>query len=861
MNSSKNKNWVVLKFGGTSVASAECWQTIKNLAIEREKEGLKPIIVCSAISGISNALEALIEAAVTAGYSKYFESIKKRHFDLASSLNVETSVIEDILETLTQLTDGIAKLREATPKARAQILACGELLSTRLGAAYLNANGVKATWQDVREILTSTHQPRANERQNILGAVCSYETDPKLANKLDNSGVIITQGFIAKNKNDDTVLLGRGGSDISAAYLSAKLGAKRCEIWTDVPGMFTTNPNQVPSARLLKTLDYEEAQEIASSGAKVLHPRSIQPLYEHNIPIYIKWLEHPHFEGTIISTEAEKTSPQVKAISAKQGITLISMDTVNMWHQAGFLADVFSCFKKHGVSIDLISTSEANVTVTLDQAANLLEEKTISSLVNDLKNICKVRVVDSCALLSLVGKNIRTILHQLTPAMAVFKEQKIYLLSQSASDLNLNFVIDEDQAERLVRKLHDQLFQHDTTDPHLGPSWKELFDKEEPAPLPAPWWKDKKNELIELAEANSPLYVYNSETVKRQIAKLSSLKSLDRTFYALKANAHPDVLKNCFDAGLGFECVSPFEIDHILKLFPNIDRSKILFTPNFAPREEYEYGFKAGVFMTLDNAYPIQMWPQTFKGREVLIRIDPGEGRGHHKYVKTAGSKSKFGVWPSELPELKKLIASAGTTVIGLHAHVGSNIFNPDTWSKSTLFLASVAKEHFPDVKFLDAGGGLGVVEKPGQKPLDIEAVEENLRKVKEAHPEFEIWMEPGRFIVAEAGVLLGKVTQTKQKGDYFYIGTNIGMNTLIRPALYGAYQEITNISRLDEDTAYSANIVGPICESGDILGYSRRMPITKDGDIILIATTGAYGFVMSSNYNMRPPAKEHFLK
>jgi diaminopimelate decarboxylase/aspartate kinase len=243
----------------------------------------------------------------------------------------------------------------------------------------------------------------------------------------------------------------------------------------------------------------------------------------------------------------------------------------------------------------------------------------------------------------------------------------------------------------------------------------------------------------------------------------------------------------------------------------------------------------------------------------LLLRIDPGEGRGHHKYVHTAGAKAKFGIWPSQLGNVKKLAEKYNVKIIGLHAHVGSNIFKTDTWSNAAQFLCKIGKD-FPEVKFIDAGGGLGVVEKPGQSELDIVATNENLKRVKNDFPQFEFWIEPGRFVVANAGVLLAKVTQTKQKGDYFYIGTNAGMNSLIRPALYGAYHQIVNLSRIDEKPNTIANIVGPICESGDILGYAREIVGPNDGDIILIDTVGAYGRVMSSNYNMREPAEEYFL-
>jgi bifunctional diaminopimelate decarboxylase / aspartate kinase len=168
--------------------------------------------------------------------------------------------------------------------------------------------------------------------------------------------------------------------------------------------------------------------------------------------------------------------------------------------------------------------------------------------------------------------------------------------------------------------------------------------------------------------------------------------------------------------------------------------------------------------------------------------------------------------------------------------------------------------EQFTDVSVLNIGGGLGVVERPGQQPLDLTQLNHSLQKAKSHHPDLQLWMEPGRYLVAEAGVLLAKVTQVKNKGELHFVGIETGMNSLIRPALYGSYHEIVNLTRLDEPKVMRANVVGPICETGDTLGYSRWLPVCREGDVMLIATVGAYGRTMSSCYNLRDPAIENFL-
>src|SRR5690606_29487100 len=374
--------------------------------------------------------------------------------------------------------------------------------------------------------------------------------------------------------------------------------------------------------------------------------------------------------------------------------------------------------------------------------------------------------------------------------------------------------------------------------------------------LPKPWWIDRRAELLRIAEARGAAYVYDRNSIAGALDALRSLESVDAVFYAMKANPHPEVLRIVAEKGGNFECVSPGEIERVLELFPDIDRKRILFTPNFAPRHEYEWALEQGVWLTLDNLYTLEAWPELFGGAEVFIRVDTGQGRGHHEHVRTAGAHSKFGVPLFELDELQRRVREAGVKVVGLHAHTGSGVLAPESWRDTGQQLVALL-ERFPEVRYLDLGGGLGVPERPGQRPLDLEALDRRLAEVKDACGAREVWLEPGRYIIAQAGVLLARVTQTKGKGDVQYVGVSTGMNSLIRPALYGAYHEITNLTRLDEAATEVVTVVGPICETGDRLGSDRLLPVTKEGDVLLIANTGAYGYAMSSRYNLREPAEE----
>ena len=857
--------WVVLKFGGTSVSSVANWKNIAAVVRDRLAEGLRPVIVHSALSGITDRLEQLLAVsldthnAVGKESQAVMDQIEQRHRDLARDLGVTPSqMLEEQFKRLRQIAAGIALVGEVSERLRARVMAQGELMATQLGAAFLTAQGLDAQWVDARTVLKAEQRRNANLRSSYLSATCNYEPDQELQRRWSTPGtVFISQGFIASDEQGDTVLLGRGGSDTSGSYFAAKLQARRLEIWTDVPGMFSANPRSVPTARLLRALEYDEAQEIASSGAKVLHPRCIMPVKQYGIPLYVYATQTPKLEGTVITTHGGNVAAQVKAVTIKKNITLVSMETVGMWHSVGFLADAFQVFKDHGLSIDLVSTSETSVTVSLDPAANTLDKETLDALVVDLGKLCRVEVIGPCAAVSLVGRNIRAILHRLGDALELFEEQKIYLVTQAANDLNITFVIDEEQGDRLVARLHDIAIQKMTADRVLGPTWEELYGPKDKGAIDLKqWWHDRRNDLVALGREHGAAFVYDRATLTAKAKALRALPGIEGVFYALKANWHPQILKLFAEQGLGFECVSRAEVEQVMKTVPSLDKQKILFTPNFAPRGEYEWGLQQGIWVTLDNLHPLKAWPELFKGRDVFIRIDTGYGRGHHDKVRTAGVHSKFGVPLFEMDELERLVKAAGARVVGLHAHTGSGVFTVDNW-KSVGDTLTALTERFKDVRILDLGGGLGVPERLGQQGVKLSEFGETLASLKAAHPKLTLWIEPGRYLVAEAGVLLAQVTQLKGKGEVHYVGVATGMNSLIRPALYGAHHEIVNLSRLDDLATEVVNVVGPICESGDQLGTDRLLPPTQEGDVLLIATAGAYGRAMSSTYNLREPATE----
>ncbi|HAT1777387.1 bifunctional aspartate kinase/diaminopimelate decarboxylase [Legionella pneumophila] len=850
---------VVIKFGGTSVSTRATWNNIAAITRKHLNTGVQPVIVCSALTQISNKLEKAIEAALLDEHHSLFNDIQSSHLNLAEQLEVNHQLIANDLHQLQQWLTGISLLKQAPAKTHAQILSLGELMMTRLGHAFLEKQGIKVKWYDARELLTST-PTLGGETMNYLSARCESEYDPALVEKFLSTGAqaIITQGFFAANPHGETVLLGRGGSDTSAALLAGKLQAASCEIWTDVPGIYTANPHQLPHARLLKQLNYDEAQEIASMGAKVLHPNCIPPVRKANIPMVVKYTHLPEHSGTLITKDIDESAPLIKSIQVKHSILLISIDTLNMWQQVGFLADVFAAFKKHGFSVDLLSSSEFNVTLSLDVNAKIHDRPAINALLDDLNQFGRAKLIEPCSAVSLVGHHIRTVLPHLGPALEVFEAKQVYLMSLASNDLNLTFVVDESHADKLCQRLHHLLIESNPQIFYYSKSWQEEFGK--PNVRPTPWWEIERDRLLTTSAIHSPCYVYHSPTQATRARQLSALESIDSLFYAIKANPFPSILKTLEKEGIGFECVSIQELELVLKLFPNIKKERILFTPNFAPKSEYEFALQTGCYVTIDSLYPLENWPELFKDREVIVRIDPGTGAGHHKHVSTGGNESKFGITQNDISKILSLTKVNHIKVIGLHAHSGSGILSTDLWQQTAVMLASLT-DQFPEVRSINLGGGLGIVEKPGQHPIDFAALDAQLMAVKSQYPGLAIWLEPGRFFVAESGVILAKVTQCKEKGKVKFIGIETGMNSLIRPSLYGAYHEIVNLTRLHEEKAGFAHIVGPICESGDTLGYDRLLPVTREGDVILIANTGAYGHCMSSHYNLRPPAQEIVLE
>ena len=414
--------WIVLKFGGTSVSKRHRWDNIGRIAAERAANA-RVLVVVSALSGVTNELQAIASApaGAKADIHARIDALVERHRGFCAELELDPEIV---------LGERIATLRALGSDARmaaraldwqAEVLGQGELFSSTVGAAYLRAQGLDFGWCDARDWLGAMALPNQNAWSKRLSVSCDAQADDAWRERFcaQPTRLLLTQGFIARHPEGGTAILGRGGSDTSAAYFGALLKARRVEIWTDVPGMFSANPREVPDARLLARLDYAEAQEIATTGAKVLHPRSIGPCRDAGVPMAILDTERPDLPGTHIDTSAA-TVPGVKAISRRNGIVLVSMESIGMWQQVGFLADIFERFKRHGLSVDLIGSSETNVTVSLDPSENLVSTDVLARLSEDLSRLCRVKVILPCAAITLVGRGMRSLLHKLSEVWAMF---------------------------------------------------------------------------------------------------------------------------------------------------------------------------------------------------------------------------------------------------------------------------------------------------------------------------------------------------------------------------------------------------------------------------------------------------------
>ncbi len=449
---------IVVKFGGTSVGDAGA---IERLAeVVRGRLPRHPIVVVSAMGGATNALIAIAEQS-SEGHLisaiRGVETLRDRHLSTAEQLLGTSPMLGDVLGELSATFDELASLAEAlsvlghaTPRSKDAIAAKGEMLSSLLVTAALVARGVPAEHVDATSVMITGDQfGRAEPRQERIA-----EASQKLLRPMVERGVVpVLGGFIGSTEQGIVTTLGRGGSDYSASLFGAALGADAIEIWTDVDGMLTADPRVVKGAKLIDRIRFDEASELASFGAKVLHPSTITPAVRLGIPVYIFNSRHPEGTGTLITFDAPKQA--VRALAGKQGVTVIKVRSPRMLLQHGFLRTLFDVFDKHRTSVDVVATSEVSVSVTIDDATHL------DTLVVDLSQLGDVSVERNRGIVAIVGAGLTESSEAMSRGLAALKSLRVYMLSLSANGINLTILVDGDQVGEAMRRLHAEFFSEE----------------------------------------------------------------------------------------------------------------------------------------------------------------------------------------------------------------------------------------------------------------------------------------------------------------------------------------------------------------------------------------------------------------
>ena len=446
---------IVVKFGGTSVGDAEAIE--RAAAIVKGRLDRKPAVVVSALGGATNSLLAIGEQSAKGhliGALRGVEALRDRHFQQCEKLLGTTAEATEVAAEMSATFDELASLAEAlsvlghaTPRSFDAIAAFGEQLSSHLVAAFFKLRGVDTEHVDAREIfITDDNFMSAEPQVDSIAESAREIVQPLLA----GGKVPVLGGFIGRTATGITTTLGRGGSDYSASLLGAALHAEAIEIWTDVDGMLTADPRVVKGSRLIEQIRFDEASELASFGAKVLHPNTIAPAVRLGIPVFIYNSRNPGGAGTRITFDAPRRA--VSAIAGKSGVILVKVAAAKMLFARGFLRRVFEIFEKNGVSVDVVATSEVSVSVTVDDAAGL------ESLVVDLSQLGDVSVERDRAIIAVVGAAISDDSAAMGRAIGALDGIKLHMMSLSATGINLTVIVDSEQLNAAMERLHAAFF-------------------------------------------------------------------------------------------------------------------------------------------------------------------------------------------------------------------------------------------------------------------------------------------------------------------------------------------------------------------------------------------------------------------
>ena len=444
----------VAKFGGTSVANFEAMSRCATII---ENNPNTKLVVSSACSGVTNLLVELANGVQDQQQrSQILSNIADIHEAVLAKLDdasVAAAEIYKILDTITSLAE--AASIQATHKLTDHLVACGELMSTHLLAQLMKERGINAVRFDIRQVLRTDNnfgQAEPDVAQTSLLA------EQKLI-PLCQDFVVVTQGFIGSDEHGNTTTLGRGGSDYSAALIAEAVKAQGLEIWTDVPGIYTTDPRIAEKAAPIPEISFSEASEMANFGAKILHPSTLVPALRHNIPVFVGSSKEPEKGGTWIRHQVQ-SSPLFRSLALRCNQTMVTLRSANMFHAYGFLAKVFEILAKHKVSVDLITTSEISVSLTLDQTGTAGGAPELPALAREeLAALCTVDVEHNLCLVALIGNNMSESRGYAKQIFSTLEDFNLRMICYGASPHNLCFLLHESVARQAIQRLHEDLFE------------------------------------------------------------------------------------------------------------------------------------------------------------------------------------------------------------------------------------------------------------------------------------------------------------------------------------------------------------------------------------------------------------------
>lgn len=450
---------IVMKFGGTSVRDSEAVRRL--LAIVNQKSGQKRVVVVSALSGVTDTLIKIARHSSKGEVESAIEltnALEERHLQMVCELmpgkdylfEESEEIVKHLFSKLTEIVKVISVLEELSDMSMARILSYGEVLSSNIIFRAMKSTGMSAALNDARNFIITDSVYLKGEPQTEI--ICKRVPE-LLEREFINSDIVITQGFISATIDGVGTTLGRGGSDYTAALIGMAADASEIEIWTDVDGVHTTDPRRVDKTKSIAVMSFSEAAELSFFGAKVLHPATIQPAVERNIPVRVLTSIEPGKCGTLILNDNEVKESGVKAISFKERIIVVNIFSMKMLNSFGFLTKLFEVFGKYGISVDLISTSEVNVSLTIESERNLKE------ITAELSQFANVTVSYDKSQVSVVGKNLKETKGLGKRIFGSISEYNITMISQGASDINISFVVNRVDLDAVIGALHREFFE------------------------------------------------------------------------------------------------------------------------------------------------------------------------------------------------------------------------------------------------------------------------------------------------------------------------------------------------------------------------------------------------------------------